>query len=135
MYVVDTNVVSELRRHRPHGGVVAWLKSVPETQLHLSAATIGEIQIGIEITPESDHDRAEGLEKWLDEVVASWRVLPLDGATFRTYARLMHRRSQKLTGDALIAATALNHGCIVVTRDVHDFGTLGVTTLNPFEYK
>ena len=69
MYLLDTNVVSELRRPRPHGAVLDWIAGVPAEQLFLSAVTVGEIQAGIEITREQDAAKAEELEAWLDKVL------------------------------------------------------------------
>jgi predicted nucleic acid-binding protein len=132
VYLLATNVVSELRRPRPHGGVVAWLEGVPDEQLHLSAVTLGELQAGVEITREQDAAKAEEIEAWIDQAEQVSNVLPLDGAIFRVWARLMHRRSDKLIEDALIAATALVHDLTVVTRNVRDFEPLGVKALNPF---
>jgi len=133
MYVLDTNVVSELRRVRPHGAVLAWLQGVDNVDLHLSAITVGEIQAGIEITREQDEAKAAEIEAWLEEVAQAFNVLPMDARTFRTWARLMHRKSDDLIEDAMIAATALTHNLTVVTRNVQDFQTLGVATINPFE--
>ena len=106
MYLLDTNVVSELRRPRPHPAVVDWIANVPSDQLFLSAVTIGEIQAGIEITREQDAAKAQELETWLDKVLTSYGVLPMDASAFREWARLMHRRSDTMTEDAMIAATA-----------------------------
>ena len=133
MYLLDTNVVSELRRARPHGAVVAWLRSVPDADLHLSAVTIGELQAGIEITRDQDPAKAAEIEGWVDQVIETFHVLDMDAATFRRWAKLLHRRSSDLTEDAMIAATAEVHGLVVVTRNVRDFEPLGVRTLNPFE--
>lgn len=133
MYLLDTNVISELRRPRPHGAVVAWLQEIADHDLHLSAVTLGELQAGVEITREQDSEKATQIESWIDQVAQTWNVLPLDGRTFRVWAKLMHRRSDDLLADALIAATAINHHLVVVTRNVRDFAQMGVETLNPFE--
>lgn len=132
MYLLDTNVVSELRRSRPHGAVLEWIAGVPAAQLFASAVTVGEIQAGIEITREQDSVKADELEAWLDKVLASYGVVPMDAAAFRAWARLMHRRSDTITEDAMIAATAIVHRLTVVTRDVRDFGQFGVELHNPF---
>jgi predicted nucleic acid-binding protein len=132
LYLLDTNVVSELRRPRPHGGVVAWLQAVPDEHLHLCAVTLGELQAGVEITREQDAAKAEAIEAWIDQVEGLWNVLPMDGRIFRAWVRLMLRRPDELIEDAMIAATALVHNLTVVTRNVRDFEPLGVRTLNPF---
>lgn len=135
MYLLDTNVVSELRRLRPHGAVLNWIAETPSEQLFISAVTVGEIQVGIESTREHDETRALELEAWLDGVMAFYGVLPMDGPAFREWARLMHRRSDAISDDAMIAATAIVHGLTVVTRNVRDFERLGVELENPFEIR
>jgi predicted nucleic acid-binding protein len=132
MYLLDTNVVSELRRSRPHGAVVAWLEGVDEGTLFISAVTVGEIQAGVEITRAQDEEKARSIETWLDRVTDTLSVLPMDAAAFRTWARLMRGSSDTLYEDAMIAATALNHDLTVVTRNVGDFKSFGVRVLNPF---
>jgi toxin FitB len=133
VYLLDTHVVSELRKPKPHGAVLAWFESLDDTQLHLSAVTIGEIQSGIEITREQDAAKASELDAWLEMVASSYNVLPMDAATFRAWALLMHRRSETVYEDAMIAATAKVHGLTVVTRNVSDFKLFGVPLLNPFK--
>jgi predicted nucleic acid-binding protein len=135
MYLLDTNVVSELRKQRPHGGVLAWLTSVDDRELHISAVTLGEIQAGVEITREQDQAKAAEIEAWADEVAATWNVLPMDAATFRLWAKLMHRRSDTLIEDAMIAATARVHGLRIVTRNVRDFKEFGVNVVNPYTFR
>jgi predicted nucleic acid-binding protein len=132
MYLLDTNVVSELRKPRPHGAVLAWIESVDDAQLFVSAVTLGEIQAGIELTREQDATKANEIEVWLEQVASAYNVLPMDAATFRQWARLMHKKSDTLYEDAMIAATSKVHGLIVVTRNVADFQELGLKVLNPF---
>ena len=133
MYLLDTNVVSELRRPRPHPAVVEWIRQIPADQLFVSAVTIGEIQAGIEITREHDARRADELEAWLGQVIDSFSVLPADGAAFQEWARLKHRQPDSLMEDALIAAVAVVHQLTVATRNERDFDQLGVVSFNPFE--
>jgi predicted nucleic acid-binding protein len=132
MYLLDTNVVSELRRSRPHGSVLAWLRSVPDSELHLSAVTIGELQAGVELTRDQDPQRAAEIETWIAQVAETYNVLPMDAPAFRRRAQLLHHRSDDLVEDAMIAATALIHNLTVVTRNVRDFDQFGVRILNPF---
>ena len=133
MYLLDTNVVSELRKPKPHGAVLAWFSGLEDMQLHLSAVTIGEIQVGIELTREQDEAKAAEIEAWLEMVATSYNVLPMDAATFRAWAQLLHRKSDTVYEDAMIAATAKIHGLTVVTRNVADFKSFGVPLLNPFK--
>jgi toxin FitB len=132
VYLIDTNVVSELRKPRPHPLVIAWLRGMSDRDLFLSAVTVGELQAGVEVTRRQDKAKAEEIEAWVDQVAGAWNVLPMDAKIFRHWARLMHSRSDDLIEDAMIAATAHGHGLIVVTRNVRDFVALGVPTLDPF---
>ena len=132
MYLLDTNVVSELRKTRPHGAVVAWLETIADEDLHLSAVTLGEIQSGIEITREQDQHKAAMIEQWADQVASTYNVLAMDAATFRIWAKLMHRQSDTVYEDAMIAAAALRHKLTVVTRNVRDFERFKVSVFNPF---
>ena len=132
MYLLDTNVISELRRPRPHPAVMEWMRRVPSEQLHLSSVTIGEIQVGIEITRRQDPPKAEEIEAWLERVLLAFDVIDVDTAAFREWARLRQRQPETLTYDAMIAGVAIVNRLTVVTRDVRDFEQLGVPVLNPF---
>ena len=135
MYLLDTNVVSELRRARPNGAVLAWLEAVDDSFLHLSAVTLAEIQAGIELTRQQDLGKANEIEAWLDLVTRTFNILPMDGPTFRCWARLMHRQSDTLYEDAMIAATAQIHQLTVVTRNIADFQPFAIPLFNPFSDK
>jgi len=132
-YLLDTNVVSELRKPRPHGGVVAWVKDQPEEQLFLSAVTMGELQAGIERIRRQDPAKASEIELWADQLAASYQILPMDVVCFREWGRIIDRKPNELLEDAMIAATARVHHLIVATRNEGDFTRLGVRIFNPFK--
>jgi toxin FitB len=132
LYLLDTNVVSELRKPKPHGAVRAWLEAADEAQLYVSAVTLGEIQAGIELTRDPNAEKAGEIEAWLELLAGSYNLLPMDAACFRAWAKLMHKKSNTLYEDAMIAATAHVHALTVVTRNVADFKALGAKVLNPF---
>lgn len=134
MYLLDANIVSELRKVKPHGAVLAWFQAVDDHDLHLSAVTIGEIQAGIEITREQDANKAHEIEAWLNQVASSYSVLPMTADIFRIWAKLMHGQSNTVHEDAMIAACAIAHKLTVVTRNVRDFERFSVTVLNPFDF-
>jgi predicted nucleic acid-binding protein len=131
-FLVDTNVVSEMRKIKPHGAVVAWVKGVPEEEIFLSAVTMGELQVGIELTRAQDAKKAREIESWVDRLAESWQVVAMDAVCFREWARLMHGKSDSLAEDAMIAATARVHRLTVATRNERDFASFGVPLLNPF---
>jgi predicted nucleic acid-binding protein len=133
MYLLDTNVVSELRKLNPHKGVLAWIHEASEESLYLSAVTLGEIQAGIEITRDHDVAKADEIEAWLDDIAQSYNVLAADASVFRRWAQMMHGRPDHHLEDGLIAATALVRGLTVVTRNLRDFEPFGVRLINPFE--
>jgi predicted nucleic acid-binding protein len=132
-YLLDTNVISELRKPKPHGAVIAWLKSLREEQIFLSAVTLGELQAGIERARLQDPKKAIEIEVWVDQLAESIQVMPMDVACFREWGRLIYRKQDHLLEDAMIAATARVHGFVVATRNERDFEALEVAVTNPFE--
>jgi predicted nucleic acid-binding protein len=134
-YLLDTNVVSEMRKQKPHGAVVAWLTDLRDEQVFLSAVTMGELQAGIELTRRQDPEKATEIERWVDQLEASYQILPMDTAAFREWGRLMHGKSDDLVEDGMIAATARKHDLIVATRNEDDFKQLKVQVFNPFKVR
>ena len=132
-YLIDTNVISEVRKKKPHGGVIAWLQKLELGQAFFSAVTFGEIQKGVELTRQQDPVKANEIEAWAAKLERASQLLPIDSACFKEYARLMHRRSETFAEDAMIAATAKVHGLTVATRNERDFRLLGVAVFNPFK--
>ena len=133
MYLLDTNVIWEMRKRRPHPYVVDWLRGVASDDLYLSALTIGELQAGVEITRKQDPAKAEEIEVWIDQVVNTWNVLALDARVMRAWARLMVGQQDDLIEDGMIAAVAVVHRLTVVTRNVKDFQRFGVAMLDPLQ--
>lgn len=131
MYLIDTCVVSEARRHSPQA--MGWLASVRNEALFISAITVGEIMKGIALKMRTDPRTATGLLRWLDELrsVHASRILPVDDAVATEWGRLMARRSRPAV-DTLIAATAVVHNKRIVTRNVADFADLGVEVIDPW---
>ncbi|MHD0644268.1 PIN domain-containing protein [Pseudomonas aeruginosa] len=137
MYLLDTNVISELRKAKQgkaDAGVVAWAQTVQVGELYLSAISILEIEQGVLSIERKDTAQGALLRAWLDQHVLpgfAGRILPVDVAVALRCARL-HVPDHKNESDALIAATALVHGMTVVTRNVKDFKFTGVDILNPW---
>jgi len=111
---------------------MAWLSQIDNGHLRISAVTLGEIQAGVELTREQDQAKALEIEAFIDRIVATLTIIPMTTETFRAWARLMHRKSDALISDAMIAATAQVHGLTVATRNVKDFRGFGVPIINPF---
>ena len=136
-YLLDTNVLSEVRRPQPDAQVLAWLDQVDEERLYLSVITIGELARGIALMPAGK--RKSGLAEWLDgdlRLRFGSRLLSIDGETAFIWGRLM--ADAKSSGrvlpamDGWIAATALQHRLVVTTRNVRDFEDLGLEIFNPW---
>jgi predicted nucleic acid-binding protein len=132
-YLLDTNIVSELRKLKPHGAVVAWVRSLHAEQLFISAVTMGELQAGVEKTRKNDLSKAGEIERWINQISDFYQVLPMDTRCFREWAQLMSGRSNYLMEDAMIAATARVHNLVVATRNERDFQNLRVDLFNPFK--
>jgi len=138
MYVLDTNVVSELRKvqlGKADLNVAAWAQSVDAADLFVSAITILELELGVLSIERKDATQGAMLRSWLEQHVLpefSGRTLPVDTAVAQRCARL-HVPDKRSERDALIAATALVHGMTVITRNVADFLPTGVAIVNPWE--
>ena len=133
-YLLDTNIISELRKTKPHGAVLQWFRTLPRDRIAIPAIVIGEIQEGAELTRKQDKTKAQEIELWLESVLLHYTILPMDAEMFREWARLLSGKSDELSGDAMIAATARLHGLTVATRNLRDFASFDVATFNPFTY-
>lgn len=133
-YLLDTNVLSELRRRTPDPKVVEWVERRPATTLHLSVLTFGELRKGIETLPPGE--RRRGLSDWLEVELTGFfagRVLSIDVAVADRWGRLVAEAARPVPAvDSLLAATALVHGLVLVTRNLRDFGFTGLEVTNPW---
>jgi toxin FitB len=134
MYLVDTDVLSELRKRKRNPNVVAWFEAMVSTDLFVCTITIGEIELGIERQRTINPGFAQALANWLDVTLRAYgeRVLPLTVGIARRWGRLAAKLGNKQL-DLAIAATALEHGLIVVTSNVSDLRPTGVPIFNPFD--
>ena len=137
-FLLDTNILSEFNRTgQPDERVKRWLNAVSLDSLYVSVITLGEIQFGIDLLPASERRRQ--LEQWMEQDFKTWfedRVLPVDANIVRRWASLTAERQKRgiplANFDGLIAATALQHGLSLATRDVKDFRELGLTLVDPW---
>lgn len=134
-WLVDTNVISELRRRDPDANVRAWFAQRPATELYLSVLTLGEIRKGVEAL--TDLGRRTVLREWLERelpVFFADRLLPIDAGVAHQWGQLLAKAGRSLPAiDSLLAATALHHNLVLVTRNLKDFAGLPVQVLNPWE--
>ena len=132
MFLIDTDVLSALRRRERHPAIVRWVEGQRTTDLHISVMTVGEIERGITQQQRHNPAFARDLAVWLDRVLAWYgdRILPIDAATARRWGQLSATLGND-SADLLIAATALEHGLTVVTRNVRHFEPTGVSVLDP----
>jgi predicted nucleic acid-binding protein len=136
MYLLDTNILSEVRKRKPDPNVGSWFEAVPSNALYLSVVTVFEIELGIEKRRQDDPAFAEIFASWLEAVLGLYgeRVLPITTNITKRWGRMSARAGNKDL-DLAIAATALEHDLIVVTRNVTHFDRTGVPIVNPFEAK
>jgi predicted nucleic acid-binding protein len=133
--LVDTNVISELRRRDPDANVRAWFAQRPATELYLSVLTLGEIRKGVEAL--TDSGRRTVLREWLERelpVFFADRLLPIDAGVAHQWGQLLAKAGRSLPAiDSLLAATALHHNLVLVTRNLKDVAGLPVKVLNPWD--
>jgi len=134
-FLLDTSVISEFRKTRPHGAVMAWYKAYSPSAFAIPSVAFFELQIGAEMTRKQDAAKAREIESWIETVLRSATVLSLDAAAAREAARLLERHSWDLVGDGMIAAIAKVNGLTVATRNTKDFERFGVKLVNPFLHR
>lgn len=134
MILLDTVVLSELRKAQPSPAVINWLSSQRDSELFLSVVSLGEIERGIEKKRTSDPAFAAVLERWLDDLANLYgdRILPVTPVIARRWGKLSARIGNE-SADLLIAATAITHGLQVATRNVRHFAPTGVSVVDPFD--
>ena len=133
--LVDTNVLSEVRKGaRANPNVRSWLEALDDGDIFISALSLGELRRGVESIRKKDGSQAASLERWLNRLATTHasRIVPIDVRVAEAWGRLMATRTGSLV-DTLLAATALVHGLVLVTRNVKDVAWTGVTYLDPFE--
>jgi predicted nucleic acid-binding protein len=134
-YLLDTNVVSELRKPRPHPQVAGWYESHRHAEAYLSTLVVGEIRQGIERVRPRDARQADALERWLARLLPAYenRILPVTIEVAQEWGRLNAHSPPPPAVDGLLAATAKVHRLTLVTRNTTDVARTGVAVLNPFE--
>jgi toxin FitB len=131
-FLLDTNIISEIRKPRPHGAVLAWFMAHQSASFATPAVALFELQMGAEKLRAQDPDRAAAFDLWVGRIAAGSNVLPLDAAAAREAARLLSKSSMALMADAMIAAIARVNGLTVATRNTRDFERFAVPLVNPF---
>jgi predicted nucleic acid-binding protein len=136
-YLLDTNVLSETVKNKPDKKVISWLKKISNTELYISVLTIGEIQKGISLLPQSR--RKTQIINWLDNELAHWfagRIIPVNTGVSENWGIITAKNQNLPSIDGLIAATALSYDLCLVTRNAKDFtGIDNLKIINPWEIK
>ena len=134
-FLLDTNVLSEVRKQKPHGGVLAWFTSVHLTaSMFIPSIALFELQMGVEQLRPKDPLRAASFEFWVSRLGAAANVLPLDAEAGREAARLLAGKPMHLVADAMIAAIAKVNALTIATRNTRDFEQFAVPLVDPFKY-
>ena len=133
-FLLDTNVVSEVRKSRPAGEVLLFIKNTDASALFISALTLGELRRGASIKKRTDAELAHRLAEWIDGIESSFadRILAVDAAIARVWGELSADRSRPVV-DTLLAATAIAYDLVFVTRNVDDVRDIQVEVLNPWQ--
>jgi predicted nucleic acid-binding protein len=131
-YLLDTNVISEVRKPKPHGAVLEWIASLRPQEIFVPSIALFELQSGVELTRRKDPGKAHEIERWIDVLCRLDNILPLDWQCFRLCAKLIDGQTPDLFADAMVAATARVHGLTVATRNIRDYRHFEVPVLNPF---
>ncbi|HWG65043.1 MAG TPA: type II toxin-antitoxin system VapC family toxin [Streptosporangiaceae bacterium] len=133
-YLLDTNVVFEIRKRQPDPNVLAWWATISSAQIFVSVLTVGEIRLGIERLRRHDRAQAELLERWLHGLLAAYtgHIVGIDASIAEEWARLNVPDPMPIV-DGLLAATARVRGWVLVTRNTSDLDRTGVPLLNPFQ--
>ena len=134
-FLLDTNILSEVRKPRPHGGVLAWFTAHHSAYFATPVIALFELQMGVEKLRTQDPYRAAGFEYWIARLEAGDHVLPFDAAASRETARMLHKQPISLMADAMIAAITKVNGLTLATRNTRDFERFKVPLVNPFTYR
>jgi predicted nucleic acid-binding protein len=134
-FLLDTNILSEIRKPRPHGGVLAWFTAYHSAGFATPVVALFELQMGVEQLRSQDPERAAQFEFWIARLEGGTSILPFDAAASRETARLLHKQPMNLMADAMIAAIAKVNGLTLATRNTRDFERFGVPQVNPFIYR
>ena len=134
-FLLDTNIISEVRKPKPHEGVLAWFKEFQFSEFFIPAIALFELQMGIEKIRSQDSYKAAMFEYWAAQVAAGTNVLAFDAAAGREAARLLAGKPSHLLLDGMIAAIAKVNGLTLATRNTRDFESFEVPLVNPFLYR